>query len=50
MHEECDEIYPASLYNIMYGREAKNELDNTQTPFAGMVYGPESHGHHGKYI
>ena len=30
----------------MHGREAKRELDNAETSFSGMVYGPGSHSHH----
>ena len=48
MQEECDAIYPATLYSIMHGRDAKRYLDNSETPYAGIVYGPVSDDHHGK--
>ena len=50
MQNECDVIYPATLYSIMHGRDAKRYLDNAESTYAGIVYGPPSDDHHGKNV
>ena len=40
MQEDCDEIYPAVLVNIMKGQEAYNNLRNQNTIFQTKTYGP----------
>ena len=48
MQEDCEEIYPAVLYNIMYGDRVRREISNMDTPVCAQFYGPETHHHDGK--
>ena len=50
MQEECEEIYPAVLHNIMHGSAAERELNNGDTPFLAELFGPSAtNKHSGKY-
>ena len=40
MQDECDEIYPAVLSNVLRGQDAYDCLENTNTPFLSKAYGP----------
>ena len=40
MQDDCGDIYPAVLVNILRGQEAYNALDDTDTPFETKIYGP----------
>ena len=40
MQDECDEIYPAVLINILHGRNADMQMHYVHSPFLGKFYGP----------
>ena len=50
MQDGCDDIYPAVLTNIIYGRQARRQLDNIESPFLWRMYGPLSQDRNGKQI
>ena len=48
MQDECDEIYSAVLINTMQGNAAGRQLNEADTPFLGIMYGPERKVKNGK--
>ena len=48
MQDDCDEIYPAVLVNILRGQQAYNSIDDLNTPFQTKIYGPPPPDQNGK--
>ena len=48
MQDECEMIYSAVLHNTLQGKSAKRQLDDGNTPFVGIIYGPERQVRNGK--
>ena len=48
MQDECDEIYSAVLRNTVHAYAAERQLNEANTVFLGMIFGPESQDENGK--
>ena len=48
MQDECGEIYSAVLHNTIHGYAAERQLNEANTVFLGMIFGPESQDENGK--
>ena len=48
MQEDCDEIYPAVLVNIVRDQEAYDIMNNQNSPFLARFYGPAQQDQNGK--
>ena len=48
MQEDCDEIYPAVLVNIVRDQEAYDIMNNPNSPFLARFYGPAPQDQNGK--
>ena len=49
MQDECDEIYPAVLVNSFQGSRTRKRLEDVNTPFVAIMYGPPRQNNNGAY-
>ena len=49
MQDECDEIYPAVLVNSFQGSRTRKRLEDVNTPFVAIMYGPPGQNNNGAY-